>query len=108
MKTLSILECRRVGKPLAKLWHTQGCYAIQNIQTRSHASPQRAVAFIGAGTAVTGPAARSEFQTVEGQAAAVTNWDPLAGDAYRALSDLATRFAQAGTNHTPERNAWLA
>ena len=48
---------------------------------------------LGPAAALTGPAARGDLAALARQAAAVTQWDPAAGAAYRALSDLALRMA---------------
>jgi predicted short-subunit dehydrogenase-like oxidoreductase (DUF2520 family) len=52
VKTINLIGCGRVGKVLARLWHTQGSLLIQDVLTTSLASAQSAVAFIGAGHAV--------------------------------------------------------
>ena len=48
---------------------------------------------LGTAGALTGPAARGDIALVERQAEAVTAWDPQAGDAYKALSRLASTLA---------------
>jgi predicted short-subunit dehydrogenase-like oxidoreductase (DUF2520 family) len=53
LKTLNIIGAGRVGRSLAHLWHKQGVFAVQDVLTRSQASANEAVAFIGAGRAVT-------------------------------------------------------
>ncbi len=53
LKTLNIIGAGRVGRSLAHLWHKQGVFAIQDVLTRSQTSADEAVAFIGAGRAVT-------------------------------------------------------
>lgn len=53
MKTLNIIGAGRVGRSLAYLWHKQGVVAVQDVLTRSQTSADDAVAFIGAGRAVT-------------------------------------------------------
>lgn len=53
MKSLNIIGCGRVGRTLARLWHDQGSYRIQDVLTRSAASAADAIGFIGAGRAVT-------------------------------------------------------
>ncbi|MEQ1536451.1 MAG: DUF2520 domain-containing protein [Burkholderiaceae bacterium] len=53
MKTLNIIGAGRVGRSLAHLWHKQGVFAVQDVLTRSQASADAAVQFIGAGRAVT-------------------------------------------------------
>jgi predicted short-subunit dehydrogenase-like oxidoreductase (DUF2520 family) len=53
LKTLNIIGAGRVGRSLAQLWHNAGVFAIQDVLTRSQASADEAVQFIGAGRAVT-------------------------------------------------------
>lgn len=48
---------------------------------------------LDAAAALTGPAARGDREVVSAQHAAVTRWDPEAGEAYDALSRLAFRLA---------------
>ncbi len=50
---------------------------------------------LGPAAALTGPAARGDLAAVTRQASAVSHWDPAAGAAYRALSDLALRLANS-------------
>jgi predicted short-subunit dehydrogenase-like oxidoreductase (DUF2520 family) len=50
---LNLVGCGRVGKTLARLWHTHGVLEIQDVLTQSAATAQEAVAFIGSGRAVT-------------------------------------------------------
>jgi predicted short-subunit dehydrogenase-like oxidoreductase (DUF2520 family) len=50
--TLNIVGCGRLGRTLARLWADAGHFTIQDIENRSPASAQSAVAFIGAGCAV--------------------------------------------------------
>lgn len=52
---------------------------------------------LGPAGALTGPAARGDSDLVSRQGQAVARWDPAAGDAYRALSELARRLAKDGT-----------
>lgn len=52
MKSLNIIGCGRVGKTLGHAWHASGCYRVQDVLTRSCASAQQAIHFIGAGCAV--------------------------------------------------------
>jgi predicted short-subunit dehydrogenase-like oxidoreductase (DUF2520 family) len=52
LKTLNIIGAGRVGRSLAHLWHREGVFAIQDVLTRSQASADEAVAFIGSGRAV--------------------------------------------------------
>jgi predicted short-subunit dehydrogenase-like oxidoreductase (DUF2520 family) len=53
LKTLNIIGAGRVGRSLAHLWHKQGVFAVQDVLTRSQASADEAVQFIGSGRAVT-------------------------------------------------------
>jgi predicted short-subunit dehydrogenase-like oxidoreductase (DUF2520 family) len=48
---------------------------------------------LGPAAALTGPAARGDLALVQRQADAVTAWDPQAGDAYKALSFLASKLS---------------
>jgi predicted short-subunit dehydrogenase-like oxidoreductase (DUF2520 family) len=50
LKTLNVIGCGRVGQTLAKL--LQGQLQIQDLYSRTFASAQKAVAFVGAGNAV--------------------------------------------------------
>lgn len=52
LATLNLVGAGRVGQTLARLWHTQGTFAIQDVRTTSEASAQAACHFIGAGTPV--------------------------------------------------------
>ena len=60
MKRLNIIGCGRVGQTLARQWHSHEVFQIESILTRSHASAQGAVAFIGAGHAAVDYDALSE------------------------------------------------
>jgi predicted short-subunit dehydrogenase-like oxidoreductase (DUF2520 family) len=51
--TLNLIGAGRVGKTLARLWHTQDVLQVQDVLTTSAASAQAAVDFIGAGRPVT-------------------------------------------------------
>jgi predicted short-subunit dehydrogenase-like oxidoreductase (DUF2520 family) len=51
-RTLSIIGCGKLGKTLARLWVSQGTFAIQDILNRTLGSGQRAASFIGAGRAI--------------------------------------------------------
>lgn len=53
MDTLNIIGCGRLGQTLAKLWSQQAVFAIQDVMNRTIESAAAAVAFIGAGRAVT-------------------------------------------------------
>lgn len=50
----------------------------------------------GPAAALTGPAARGDTAVVAAQTQAIQAWDPLAGQAYSALSELAMRLAKTG------------
>lgn len=52
---------------------------------------------LGPAGALTGPAARGDTALVQRQGQAVSQWDPAAGEAYRALSELALRLARQGS-----------
>lgn len=54
---------------------------------------------LGPTGALTGPAARGDAALVQRQGQAVSDWDPTAGEAYRALSELARRLAREGKLH---------
>ena len=62
MKTLNIIGAGRVGRSLAHLWHNAGFFTVQDVLTRSQASADEAVQFIGAGRAVT---AMSNMRTAD-------------------------------------------
>jgi len=50
--TLNIVGAGHVGRALGRLFHRHGVFALQDVLTRSQASAQSAVEFIGAGRAV--------------------------------------------------------
>lgn len=52
LKSLNIIGCGRVGRTLARLWHLRDSYAVQDVLTGSTVSAREAVAFVGAGRAV--------------------------------------------------------
>lgn len=52
MKTLNLIGAGRVGQTLARLWHDSHCYRVQDVLTRSQASAETAIRFIGSGRAV--------------------------------------------------------
>jgi predicted short-subunit dehydrogenase-like oxidoreductase (DUF2520 family) len=56
---------------------------------------------LGPAQALTGPAARGDTAFVHGQAAVVEQWNPVAAQAYRALSELAVSLKQNGTTLPP-------
>jgi predicted short-subunit dehydrogenase-like oxidoreductase (DUF2520 family) len=51
MPTLNLIGCGRVGKALARAWHTQGTLSVQDILTTSPQSARDAVQWLGSGTA---------------------------------------------------------
>lgn len=57
LPTLNLIGAGRVGRTLARLWHTQGVLRVQDVLTTSIASAQDAVDFIGDGCAVADMAA---------------------------------------------------
>jgi predicted short-subunit dehydrogenase-like oxidoreductase (DUF2520 family) len=56
---------------------------------------------LGPAQALTGPAARGDTAVVQAQAAVVEQWNPIAANAYRALSELAVLLKQNGTTLPP-------
>lgn len=58
---------------------------------------------LGPAGALTGPAARGDTDLVNRQAQAVADWNATAGNAYRALSELASRLARAAPADLPAR-----
>lgn len=52
MKKINLLGSGRVGSTLARLWHEQRIFEVQDVLTQSLASATEAVGFIGAGQAV--------------------------------------------------------
>jgi predicted short-subunit dehydrogenase-like oxidoreductase (DUF2520 family) len=52
MQTLNLIGAGRVGQTLARLWHSHGVFAVQDVLTNSCGSAQAACDFIGAGTPV--------------------------------------------------------
>jgi predicted short-subunit dehydrogenase-like oxidoreductase (DUF2520 family) len=78
-----------------QLWRDSGMPDALAEQVRAKLL-QNAVANIlslGPAGALTGPAARGDVALVKRQAEAVMEWDPQAGDAYKALSQLASKLA---------------
>ena len=53
MTTINLIGAGRVGRALGRAWHSSGAFCVQDVLTRSLASAEQAVAFIGAGRAVT-------------------------------------------------------
>jgi predicted short-subunit dehydrogenase-like oxidoreductase (DUF2520 family) len=58
---------------------------------------------LGPQRALTGPAARGDIAAISAQGAAVSAWNPQAGAAYDALSQLALELAQRGTSDAINR-----
>jgi predicted short-subunit dehydrogenase-like oxidoreductase (DUF2520 family) len=56
LPTLNLVGAGRVGKTLGRLWHEAGLLQVQDVLTRSGASAQNAVDFIGAGRPLADPA----------------------------------------------------
>ena len=56
---------------------------------------------LGPTHALTGPAARGDTAVVNAQSAVVEQWNPVAAQAYRALSELAVALKQTGTTLPP-------
>jgi predicted short-subunit dehydrogenase-like oxidoreductase (DUF2520 family) len=54
--TLNIIGAGHVGRVFGRVWSGAGCFAVQDVLTRTLASAQGAVAFIGSGSAVAGMA----------------------------------------------------
>ena len=57
VKTLNVIGCGRVGQTLARLWQTQGSFAVQDLYGRSADKAAAAAAFIGGGRPVSDLAA---------------------------------------------------
>ncbi len=53
MTTINLIGAGRVGKALGRAWHGSGAFCVQDVLTRSLASAEQALAFIGTGRAVT-------------------------------------------------------
>lgn len=53
MTSINIIGAGRVGKTLGRAWHDSDYYRVQDVLTRSLASAEQAVAFIGGGRGVT-------------------------------------------------------
>ena len=51
-KTLTLIGCGNVGKTLGRLWVSKRIFKLQDVLTRTLDSAQRAVAFMGAGSAI--------------------------------------------------------
>jgi predicted short-subunit dehydrogenase-like oxidoreductase (DUF2520 family) len=89
MLTLNLVGCGRVGKTLARLWHTEQVVQIQDVLTTSRDSAARAVTFIGSGLPV----------QVLAQMRPADLW--LIGVPDRQLALSALDMARAFASHTP-------
>jgi predicted short-subunit dehydrogenase-like oxidoreductase (DUF2520 family) len=78
-----------------QLWHDSGVPA--NVAAHLNATLLKNtvenILTLGPAEALTGPAARGDLALVKRQGEAVTAWNPAAGDAYRALSQLAAKLS---------------
>lgn len=82
------------------LWRTTGVPEDIILQLRSsllHNSVAN-ITRMGPKAALTGPAARGDLAAIARQGAALADWNPKAGDAYRAMSALALALAQGAEN----------
>jgi len=52
VKTLKVIGCGRVGQTLARLWQTQGSFAVQDLHGRSAHKAAQAAVFMGTGRPV--------------------------------------------------------
>lgn len=78
-----------------QLWHDSGVPAgvAAQLGTTLLRNATDNILALGPAGALTGPAARGDHTLVERQGQAVAQWDAAAGQAYAALSQLATRLA---------------
>jgi predicted short-subunit dehydrogenase-like oxidoreductase (DUF2520 family) len=78
-------------------WRATGmpAHMVQDLRGRLLGNAVNNITKLGPAAALTGPAARGDTAAIARQAAVVTQWDPQAGTAYQALSDLALRMAKA-------------
>lgn len=84
-------------------WHSAGV-SPEMVQTLNRALLNSTVdnlLTLGPAQALTGPAARGDTAVVNAQAAVVEQWNPVAANAYRALSELAVSLKQNGTTLPP-------
>jgi predicted short-subunit dehydrogenase-like oxidoreductase (DUF2520 family) len=81
-----------------QLWQDSGMPADLRTQLASSLlqNAVKNILSLGPAAALTGPAARGDLALVQRQGQAVKTWNSDAGDAYLALSALATRLAQSG------------
>jgi predicted short-subunit dehydrogenase-like oxidoreductase (DUF2520 family) len=66
----------------------------QQLRTRLLHNAVNNITQLGPQGALTGPAARGDTALVSRQAQALAQWQPIAGEAYRALSTLARQLSQ--------------
>jgi predicted short-subunit dehydrogenase-like oxidoreductase (DUF2520 family) len=76
-------------------WRSAGvpAHLLAGLRTRLLANAVANLNALGPADALTGPAARGDTDAIARQCAKVKAWDPLAGNAYDALSALALRLA---------------
>ena len=92
MKSINLIGAGRVGKTLGRAWHSGGAFYVQDVLTRSLPSAQQAVAFIGAGRAVT---TLAEMRPADVWMVAVPD---------RQIAETAAALAQVfGSAHHPDR-----
>ena len=89
MKKINLLGSGRVGSTLARLWHEQGTFEVQDVLTQSLSSATEAVGFIGAGQPVT---ALADLRDADLWMLAVPD---------RAISSVATALSQLNSLRTP-------
>lgn len=92
MKSINIVGGGRVGKTLGRAWHSSASYRVQDVLTRSLASAQQAVAFIGAGHAT---ASLSELRPADVWMLAVPDSQ---------IAPTAAALAQVGATRPPPTN----
>ena len=80
-------------------WRDSGvpAHLLPHLRATLLANAVHNITTLGPAGAQTGPAKRGDTAAIQRQAGVVQQWDPLAGDAYAALSALALRLA----GHTP-------
>ena len=83
-------------------WRATGmpAHIVQDLRGRLLSNAANNITKLGPAAALTGPAARGDTAAIARQAAVVSQWDPQAGAAYQALSDLALRMANASKEAT--------
>ncbi|MGQ0711856.1 MAG: Rossmann-like and DUF2520 domain-containing protein [Rhodoferax sp.] len=99
--TLQLIGAGRVGKTLARLWHTQGCFRIGAIATRSLDSARAAQTWLGAGQAapaLTALGAADVWMLAVPDAAIAATAQALAAHAQQSALPPATVFHCAGAS----------